>query len=310
LKKTITVILAAFLLVTGITCEAQSKQYYQYSINADGTISTIHAPDNVIIPIEQKGDYYVLLDDIGSLAIARSNIVLDGNGYGLPGSVTYTDSYAPSGIVTSGGGSISGNHVENVTIKNVIIQNTNMGIILTSCTNCTIENNTIIKATVLFIGMEASGAIFINEGASNKIVRNQIIDSDYGVVIGDSSNNQAYLNNFCNNKHQAWAINNEMNFWDNGSAGNFWSDYREIDGNGDGIGDSPYTIDSHNVDHYPLMTAYIAIESTETPTTIVSPTASPIAESSSVFIVAASVAAVAVILASLGLAVFLRKRRH
>jgi hypothetical protein len=32
------------------------------------------------------------------------------------------------------------------------------------------------------------------------------------------------------------------NFWDNGTIGNHWADYNGADSNGDGIGDSPYTI--------------------------------------------------------------------
>jgi hypothetical protein len=82
------------LLIIGLssTCigESKNKQYYQYKIDADGAILTVDAPPNATIPIERIGDNYVLLEDIGSLAIAKSNIVLDGNGHGLPGTVTYT----------------------------------------------------------------------------------------------------------------------------------------------------------------------------------------------------------------------------
>jgi hypothetical protein len=34
--------------------------------------------------------------------------------------------------------------------------------------------------------------------------------------------------------------------------GNYWSDYTGTDGNGDGLGDSPYSIESNN-DEHPLM---------------------------------------------------------
>lgn len=33
-----------------------------------------------------------------------------------------------------------------------------------------------------------------------------------------------------------------INFWDNGTIGNYWADYNGTDSNGDGIGDSPYII--------------------------------------------------------------------
>jgi len=51
-----------------------------------------------------------------------------------------------------------------------------------------------------------------------------------------------------------------MVFWDNGTVGNYWSDYltrypnaSEIDSTG--IGNTPYVIDKNNIDHYPLLRA-------------------------------------------------------
>jgi nitrous oxidase accessory protein NosD len=41
--------------------------------------------------------------------------------------------------------------------------------------------------------------------------------------------------------------------WDNGSRGNYWSDYNGTDADSDGIGDTPYVIDVLNEDRYPLM---------------------------------------------------------
>lgn len=51
-----------------------------------------------------------------------------------------------------------------------------------------------------------------------------------------------------------------VNIWDNGTTGNYWSNYNGTDNNGDGIGDTPYVIDHNNQDNYPLMTEFIIPE--------------------------------------------------
>jgi len=70
-----------------------------------------------------------------------------------------------------------------------------------------------------------------------------------------ASNNFIYLNNFMDRASAC-----SMNVWDNGTskeeekkAGNYWGDYDGVDGDGDGIGDSPYIIDDDYQDSYPLI---------------------------------------------------------
>jgi hypothetical protein len=43
------------------------------------------------------------------------------------------------------------------------------------------------------------------------------------------------------------------NAWDNGVEGNYWSNYNGTDNNSDGIGDTPYLVDSNAKDNYPFM---------------------------------------------------------
>jgi nitrous oxidase accessory protein NosD len=45
----------------------------------------------------------------------------------------------------------------------------------------------------------------------------------------------------------------QNNTWDNGTQGNYWSDYIGADDNRDGIGDSLYTVYENMTDHHPLM---------------------------------------------------------
>jgi parallel beta-helix repeat protein len=75
----------------------------------------------------------------------------------------------------------------------------------------------------------------------------------YGIYLNDSSNNVLYHNNFIDNTHDD-ALDDCNNTWDDGTEGNYYSDYTGTDLNDDGIGDTAYSIpgDGDNVDNFPL----------------------------------------------------------
>lgn len=89
------------------------------------------------------------------------------------------------------------------------------------------------------------------EISENNFVRNNvsilIAHEDYGDIIAT-----IFHNNFIENAHKPggkpwWC------FWDNGTEGNFWSDYSGTDADCDGIGDAPYNISGQASDNHPLM---------------------------------------------------------
>ena len=94
--------------------------------------------------------------------------------------------------------------------------------------------------------------------------------------------------------------------WDNGTGGNYWGDYllkypnaSEI-GNS-GIGDTPYVMNSDDIDYYPLMAPF-EVPPAPTP----SPEPQPEAEPLPTVLVVASVITVAVV--GIGLLVYSKKR--
>ncbi|MCD6485157.1 MAG: hypothetical protein J7L47_08625, partial [Candidatus Odinarchaeota archaeon] len=96
--------------------------------------------------------------------------------------------------------------------------------------------------------------IYLLYSTDNTIRFNDIYNNKYGIYVDPSENNLIYMNNLINNTYQAYfrgAVH--PNSWDNGTFGNYWSDYNGTDANEDGIGDTPYYINDDNVDHYPLM---------------------------------------------------------
>ena len=101
-----------------------------------------------------------------------------------------------------------------------------------------------------------------NNNLSRNIVANNWMSGFF--IYPDSEGNLIYHNNIIDNADQADDLTSGGNQWDNGypSGGNYWTDYNGIDRNStpsqdvppyDGIGDTPYEIDSTSYDNYPLM---------------------------------------------------------
>ena len=146
----------------------------------------------------------------------------------------------------------------NNTIANNNVSNNYDGIYLWESSN----NNLIANNTV----SSNYDGIFLGY-SSNNIIANNTVSSNYGdgIELRDSNSNTIYLNNFIDNVDQVESYYS-TNIWNsiipitytyNGKhftnyLGNYWSDYIGNDENGDGIGDTPYSIDGDK-DNYPLM---------------------------------------------------------
>ena len=141
-------------------------------------------------------------------------------------------------------------------IENLSLAHTPVGIELWGTTDSIILDNNV---TASYYG------IWLCDSSGNSITSNNITESNRGIELWWSSNNRMFHNRVTNNTWQvhdlAWEdpeIAPSTNAWDAGypSGGNYWSDYTGQDSNGDGIGDTPYTIDADNTDWYPLMGTY------------------------------------------------------
>lgn len=98
-------------------------------------------------------------------------------------------------------------------------------------------------------------AIWLFASNTNEMIDNVLVGSHMGVYLDlGSEGNLLYDNSFLDNIHNAHS--DRLNLWDCRQVGNYWFDYNGIDADGDGIGDSPYVINSDgDQDNFPLFVA-------------------------------------------------------
>lgn len=182
-----------------------------------------------------------------------------------------------------------------ITIRDLSVSNTLLGITLVNTNNSVIDNVTthycVDGVTMVFSNNNSisnslitdgvwwsSGGVLI--GCDNNTIMNSVFSnmlafqapsggppSGFGLfVIGN--NNKVFHNSFMNNTaHIGTMQSSQGNVWDDSypSGGNYYSNYtgtnafcgsyQNVSGS-DGIGDTPYIIDPGNQDHYPLIKPY------------------------------------------------------
>ena len=280
MNRSVALLLILVLTVSSIVSilPVKAEDSGTITIGADGSVNPS------ISSIQQSSNTYFLTTDIaGNITVQKSNIVLDGNGY-------KADSVAIGLDITTG---ISNVTVKNFIIDGTSGFTYNpghfnfFGILLYNGSNVLLTNNSIINTNHLGVYVSTVG-INIVGGGSNKVIGNNVennsdglsfsdtqdnvvtennvtanhgwlLEFTWGISFFDASNNLIFNNNFNDNYDQYHGnyaqvgSEDSINLWDDGKMGNYWSDYNGTDANGDGIGDTPYEVDSKNTDHYPLI---------------------------------------------------------
>jgi parallel beta-helix repeat protein len=150
--------------------------------------------------------------------------------------------------------SIEDSSSNNTISRNILVNNTNsidiVGVLFT-----TISRNHIAE--------NDQYGIILDAASNNTISANNITNNNLGIFYdGLCNNNTAYHNNFVDNANHVEVSLGDVDAWDDGFEGNYWSNYTGIDLNYDGIGDSWHEISENNTDHYPLMGMFHSFNTT------------------------------------------------
>ena len=268
-----------------------SNVYNTIYIRMSGEVEPAYAPisrDGDIYTLTQN----ITANSTNGIVIERNNTILDGAGFTLDGKMLsdsngiYLTSICNVTIrnmsIKSFRDGVCEDNCFNGHVEEMNLYSNYYGIHFQSSDSNTISGNNITGNTIAGILLEHSSSNNISKnGQANSITfngvggiklqffsnNNSIIDnylasnSFWAIYVDGSRYNSIFYNRFSNN---AAYSDSPSNSWDNGypAGGNYWSGYSGADHfrgpyqnetGSDGIGDSPHTISSGNVDRYPFI---------------------------------------------------------
>ena len=207
--------------------------------------NTVNTDESGIIVFPRNPGWEISLTEgsthnfIGGTTPLERNIINSGS----DGVLVHLDNYANFNFVL-------GNSLGTSSSESKVFPN-QTGISLENAESNFIQNNLIEGSQT---GVSLSSFDYDQPGADFNLIKANHINqcSKAGIGIGQGDGNMIYRNTLDNYKNNAFD-NGLNNLWDDGFNGNFWNDYSGVDTNGDGIGDSPYTISANGIDRFPLM---------------------------------------------------------
>ena len=247
-KGSVIFVIANNVIINGFTVQKSGTDLYDSAILVDHS-----SGNNISLNKITSNHHGIYLSYSRNNTVSGNNVYSNGiNGISLDSSTNntvfdnnvYSNGINGIRISSSSGNTVSGNN---------IYSNSANGIRLDSSSSNTVSGNNIYS--------NSANGIQLDSSSSNFVSGNNIYSNNHGTRLDSlSNNNTIYHNNFFNNKYQV--LSDSMNLWNHNAEGNYWSDYNGTDiyhgpyqnvTGSDGIGDTPYLIETKNQDNYPLM---------------------------------------------------------
>ncbi len=233
-----------------------------------------------------KFNYGIYLDKTNNTAIIRNNLTENNfcifetatNFASIIGNNISENNYGIFITHQSGNNKINGNNIVASQSFGITLNQSDGNVVFNnSLSNSGIDfeysSNNLIAGNLVFAGLTG---VYMNGGNASTIAANNFTACSFGITSQvDTSGILFYMNNF-NTTHPNEFKGNGRNYWDNGTVGNYWSDYEarypnatEVDSSG--IGNTPYAIiygyipnslgplfdpntpNPNDIDHYPLL---------------------------------------------------------
>ncbi|XES78034.1 MAG: nitrous oxide reductase family maturation protein NosD [Candidatus Bathyarchaeia archaeon] len=267
-----------------------------YMLQGNGTLG------GLIIRKSQTG---VNLTDQTNITVR--NLQITGYNYGIYLQNSTNITLTENRISQNSNGIFEKNSTFTTISKSNLTQN-DYGVFITQSFNNNLSRNNIDDSlsfgitlnqsvgNVLFGNNLTTSSVDFESGSNNLVAGNLFYSSYFGIYLNGETNSTVVANNFTacsfaidspsgafgnlfylnsfNNTHINEFSGKEHNFWDNGTVGNFWSDYftrypNATEADNSGVGDIPYAMvygltdeypydgdvpNPNNVDRYPLLT--------------------------------------------------------
>ncbi len=174
------------------------------------------------------------------LSFAHDNRIESNNGEGLRYGIHYMYSerneLSGNRFDRSVGGFALMYSMNNVIRGNRAAENERFGILCLQLEGSTVRENVLARN---------GRGLFLENSANNDLTRNSLLANGVGVYLtAGSEANSLWANDFDGNVVQVYARRPVDNRWSVEGLGNYWSDYRGFDWNGDGVGDTPYRLET------------------------------------------------------------------